>query len=211
MTKGKQAAFAERRAKALNLNVRGRSLPEIARISREEDWAPRPYKSAQAVHADICVALKQLHEQRNEMAGIYLQRELEKLDAMEAEAWRVLEALHYVVNQGEVVYLYDGGPPETIKQGWARPKLDPEVQAALERKRDAMGRDPLIDNKPVLDALNVLLKIAERRSKLLGLDAPVKKQVDVTTSGGVDERIAALLAKLGGPGQGEAAAGVAED
>lgn len=199
---GQQAAYAERRTKALDLNVRGRSYPDIVRISQAEGWLPKPYNSPQAVHADIKKALDQRAELRNKMAGVYLQKELEKLDAMETAAWGVLEALHFVVNQGEVVYLYDGGPPETVLQGWARPKLTPEVKEALERKRDAMGREPLIDNKPVLDALNVLLKIAERRSKLLGLDAPIKKQLEVSGGVNVDHKIRQLMGSLAGGGQG---------
>ncbi len=205
-TTGSKAAYAERRAKALGLNVRGRTLAQIAETSQAEGWLPNPYNSPQAVHADIKKALEERVAERNEMTKTYIERELAKLDAMEQSAWGVLESLHFVVNQGEVVYLYDGAPPETVLQGWARPKLTPEVKEALERKRDAMGRDPLIDNKPVLDALNVLLKIAERRAKLLGLDAPIKKQIDMPQLGGVDDLIAGLVAKLGGSGQAEAAA-----
>ena len=197
-----QALYDERRAKALYYNVRGRSYEKIAQLSRDEDWEPAPYNSPQAVHADVVVALKARQAERNEMAGEWIQKELDKLDAMEDAAWIVLESLHYVVNQGEVVYVYPDEQPEFKKQGWARPKLDEETKRALEEKREAMGREPLTDNKPVLDALNVLLKIAERRAKLLGLDAPVKKQIEVTTGVGVDERIAEVLAELASAREG---------
>jgi len=203
---GQQAAYAERRTKALELNVRGRSLPEIVRISQLEGWLPRPYNSPQAVHADITKALAQRAEQRNKMAGVYLQRELEKLDAMETAAWDVLESLHYVVNQGELVYVYPEEQPKLVKQGWARPKLDEEETVkALEDGAEKVAREPLIDNKPILDALNVLLKIAERRSKLLGLDAPVKKQVEVSGGINVDHEIGTLMAVLAAGGQGSLA------
>jgi hypothetical protein len=194
--KARQALYDERRAKALYYNVRGRSYEKIAQLSREEGWEPAPYNSPQAVHADVVVALKARQADRNEMAGEWIQKELDKLDAMEDAAWVVLESLHYVVNQGEVVYVYPDEQPDFKKQGWARPKLDAETKAALEEKREALAREPLTDNKPVLDALTVLLKIAERRAKLLGLDAPVKKQVEVTTGVGVDERIELVLAQL---------------
>ena len=36
---------------------------------------------------------------------------------------------------------------------------------------------PLEDTKPVLEAIDRLLKIQERRARLLGLDAPVKQQI----------------------------------
>jgi hypothetical protein len=60
-----------------------------------------------------------------------------------------------------------------------------------------LGDEPLIDDAPVLAAIDRLLKIQERRAKLLGLDAPVKKDVALT-----DERAAAIEAlaeELAGP------------
>ncbi|MEE4491604.1 hypothetical protein [Streptomyces sp. BE230] len=48
---------------------------------------------------------------------------------------------------------------------------------------------PLPDDGPTLAAIDRLLKIQERRSRLLGLDAPVKKDVSLT-----DERVAAIEA-----------------
>ncbi len=43
------------------------------------------------------------------------------------------------------------------------------------------GKEPLIDDGPVLQAIDRLLKIQERRARLLGLDAATKTQI----SGGV--------------------------
>ncbi|MFD5058244.1 hypothetical protein [Streptomyces sp. NPDC058394] len=57
--------------------------------------------------------------------------------------------------------------------------------------------EPLPDDGPVLQAIDRLLRIQERRARLLGLDAPVKR--DVTLS---DERVAAIEAlaeELAGP------------
>ncbi|WP_406338254.1 hypothetical protein OG987_13320 [Streptomyces sp. NBC_01620] len=48
---------------------------------------------------------------------------------------------------------------------------------------------PLPDDGPVLQAIDRLLKIQERRSRLLGLDAPVKRDISLT-----DERAAAIEA-----------------
>lgn len=56
---------------------------------------------------------------------------------------------------------------------------------------------PLLDDAPVLQAVDRLLRIQERRARLLGLDAPVKKDVSLT-----DERVAAIEAlaeELAGP------------
>lgn len=55
-----------------------------------------------------------------------------------------------------------------------------------------LRRKPMIDDDPVLRATDRLLKIAERRAKLKGHDAPVK--VDVRAE--VDDEIAAIAAAL---------------
>lgn len=54
---------------------------------------------------------------------------------------------------------------------------------------------PLVDDGPVLQALDRLLKIQERRAKLLGLDAPSK--VEVLTIDTIDAEIKKLSAELG--------------
>ncbi len=56
-----------------------------------------------------------------------------------------------------------------------------------------LGDEPLIDDAPVLAAVDRLLKIQERRAKLLGLDIPVKQEIDV--SGGVEYRIVGVSAE----------------
>ncbi|WP_329163934.1 hypothetical protein OHB49_28890 [Streptomyces sp. NBC_01717] len=56
---------------------------------------------------------------------------------------------------------------------------------------------PLPDDGPVLQAIDRLLRIQERRARLLGLDAPVKRDLTLT-----DERVAAIEAlaeELAGP------------
>lgn len=52
-----------------------------------------------------------------------------------------------------------------------------------------LGDEPLPDDGPVLQAIDRLLKIQERRSKLLGLDAPTKQNISITP-----DRLAALEA-----------------
>jgi uncharacterized small protein (DUF1192 family) len=53
---------------------------------------------------------------------------------------------------------------------------------------------PLVDDGPVLQAVDRLLKIQERRAKLLGLDAP--KRLEVVTIDWLDEQIRTLTAEL---------------
>lgn len=74
---------------------------------------------------------------------------LAQLDAMQKTALGVLETDHYTVSAGRVMQLQD------------------ENGALV----------PIIDDGPVLAALHTLLKIMERRAKLMGLDAPAKMEV----------------------------------
>jgi cell division septal protein FtsQ len=50
-----------------------------------------------------------------------------------------------------------------------------------------LGESPLPDDAPVLAAIDRLLKIQERRARLLGLDAPTKQNISISP-----ERAAAL-------------------
>jgi hypothetical protein len=58
------------------------------------------------------------------------------------------------------------------------------------------GAPPLTDDAPVLTAVDRLLKIQERRAKLLGLDSPTVSKVEVITESAVDRAIAELEAQL---------------
>jgi hypothetical protein len=55
---------------------------------------------------------------------------------------------------------------------------------------------PIPDDAPVLAATDRLLKIQERRAKLLGLDMPTRSKVEVLTESTVDAAIAALEAEI---------------
>lgn len=61
----------------------------------------------------------------------------------------------------------------------------------------------LLDDGPVLQAIDRILKIQERRAKYLGLDAPTK--VEAITIDALDAEIARLAAELEGDQAGEAA------
>ena len=57
--------------------------------------------------------------------------------------------------------------------------------------------DPTVgDARPKLEALRTLLGIAERRARLLGLDTPTKRQVEVISESAVDAEIARLSVEL---------------
>ena len=67
-------------------------------------------------------------------------------------------------------------------------------QGRLIRLED--GAPPLEDDGPVLQAIDRLLKISERRSKLLGLDSPVR--MEVLTIDAIDAQLAVLDAEIAG-------------
>jgi hypothetical protein len=66
---------------------------------------------------------------------------------------------------------------------------------------------PLEDDGPTLAAIDRILKIAERRARMLGHDAPVRAKVEVTDA--IDADIERLVAELAGlaPGSETEAAG----
>lgn len=61
---------------------------------------------------------------------------------------------------------------------------------------DPSTGDPLPDDAPLLAAVDRWLRIAERRSRLMGLDAPARSTVTVITEDVVDAEIARLSAEL---------------
>jgi hypothetical protein len=67
-------------------------------------------------------------------------------------------------------------------------------QGRLIRLED--GAPPLEDDGPVLASIDRLLKISERRSKLLGLDSPVR--MEVLTIDAIDAQLAVLDAEIAG-------------
>lgn len=81
-------------------------------------------------------------------------QQLDRLNEMRMAALKVLEREHVHISEGRVV----------------RDK-DPETGDYT---------DPIVDDAPVLAAIDRLVKIEDRMSKLLGLDAPVQSEVTAT-------------------------------
>lgn len=70
-----------------------------------------------------------------------------------------------------------------------------------------IGRKPVIDDDPVLRAADRLIRIAERRSRLKGYDAPTKVEVDDARRAQIEAYAAELAAWVGdvdGQGAGDA-------
>jgi hypothetical protein len=169
---------AERDAEACRLRVRAMSFPEIAKTLGYAD----------ASHAAQAVA-RTLRATVEEPAAEVRKTELARLDDMYTAALAVLERMHVTVSQGRVVQHRVAGTGT-----W-----DPE-------SRTWVGAEwvDLADDAPVLSAIDRLLKIQERRARLLGLDAPVKHEVRNVDA--VDAEIEQLVARLAAGGQGPVAA-----
>jgi len=69
----------------------------------------------------------------------------------------------------------------------------------MDRLDNAQMRIMQAVNQGDIPAINTLLRIMDRRAKLLGLDMPVKSQVEVTTydTGTIDSEVARLIRLLG--------------
>lgn len=123
------------------------------------------YRSTGAIAQDIQRALVELAaEPTAELRAL----EVARLDDMYSAVMGVLRREHLTVSHGKVIYV-----PADVDG-------DPDV--------------PLVDDAPVLQAVDRLLKIQERRAKLLGLDAPTK--VSVITDALLDEEEARLAAEI---------------
>lgn len=90
-------------------------------------------------------------------------REDDKLNRLEALAWKLLADKHIAYQHGKVVML-DG--------------------SAIE------------DTEPVFKAIDRVLKVSERRSKLWGIDMPTKSEHTIRTDSVVDDSILALVAEM---------------
>lgn len=94
--------------------------------------------------------------------------ELARLDHALMVAFRILRTNHLLTSGGKVVEVIDHETGQVV---------------------------PLIDDKPKLQAIDRIIRIAERRARLLGLDAPT--QLQLLTVDVIDAEIARLSAELG--------------
>jgi transposase len=99
-------------------------------------------------------------------AQYYRQVEVQKLDELEERTWDILMRNHYLVQRGSVVMMED---------------------------RETGYEYPLYDDAPKLRAINVLLNIAQRRAKLMGLDQPQQVHVMAEHIDPMDENLRAIL------------------
>lgn len=186
--KEEQALIAERRTRVLAMRVEQRPYAEIAaELGVSEEVARQDYQRAVEARRTA------LDANRDTAVAI----ETAKLDALEQAAWQVLKARHVTVSQGRIVGRYTGRflrdeDGEVIRDGAGKPLLEVEE---------------IEDDAPVLAAIDRLVKIAERRSRLKGYDAPTKVEVDDARRAQIEAYAAELAAWVGdldGEGAGDA-------
>ncbi len=133
----KRIDVAHRRTRAANMRRSGHSWQEIA--------DELGYDCRQSAFTDVRRAREQAEAEMKESLAELKETEVDRLDALTAKAWQIMDHKHLALSGGKVV------------------TVGPEGEET-----------ELTDDGPALDAIRTLLRIAERRSKLLGLDAPVK-------------------------------------
>jgi hypothetical protein len=77
------------------------------------------------------------------------------------------------------------------------------VSASGKVARHPVTGTPIEDDGPVIQAVNGLIRVSERRARLLGLDAPQRHEV--RTIDAIDARLFQLADEVAGVGSGDAA------
>jgi hypothetical protein len=98
-----------------------------------------------------------LHRTVQTPADALREQELAELESLRAKLLGVLNAAHPLVQAGVVAH-------DVVRDGQGNVVIDPRTNEPL--------RMPLHNSKPVLEAIRLLLAVAESGRALLGADAP---------------------------------------
>ena len=146
---------AQRRAEIMRLRLDGLTLEEIGThmgMGREN------------VHHSITRALESMTKKP---AEDLLAMELSRCEELLAQAMETVRAFHPLIANGKVVYA---------------PVLDDNGQPMRDPATGEVLTTVLEDKAPKLAAIATCVRVLERRSKYLGLDAPIRAQTDLTVS-----------------------------
>lgn len=149
---------AEIRALALQLRKDGHSYEKIGILLGTQFGNQQGGEVFCAVYARKLVydAIKDIY--RDEAKSL-VTLELERLDDMQLETLEVLRNEHVLVSAGAIVRTH---------------VRDEKGKLVFDDETGLPKSQPIRDDGPRLAAIDRLLKIQERRSKLLGLDKPTK-------------------------------------
>jgi len=166
---------AARDFEAAELRIKGRSLQEIA---TELGYASRGH-----AHDGITRAFAALPTEDAEAAK---RLDLERIDRLIARAWDVMERTHVAYSNGQVV-----------RRRTDQYELDDD---GYERLDDQGNRIPeyeeVLDDGPILAAIDRIEKLIARRARIFGYEAPAKAKIEVVTPETIEAHIAALEAEL---------------
>lgn len=143
---------ADQQIQAYELRLAGKTLRQIGEVM--------------GIHHTTVIKLlrDEISNRRDPLQDQYIQYELDRLDHMQQAVLAVLD------NPGRTVLVAEWqGEYETNEDGERFRKLD-------------MVPVLIVDDKKILGAVDRLVRISESRRKLVGLDAPVKVQGDLTVT-----------------------------
>ena len=165
-----QLRAAELAADAARLRARGLTIRQIAKEQGCSTGAA--YKRLQRAYNTVMV----------EAVDELRRTECDRLDAVIARLWDVVDAEHLYVSQGRAV---------RVQRGYERDAdgielLDPETAKPIPHY------EPVHDSGPVIAALTGIIRASESKRKLLGLDAPTRTAITVITEDAVDARLRQL-------------------
>jgi hypothetical protein len=166
---------AQRDAAAAELRARGWSFQRIA----GELGFPAKGNAHHAVERAFAAIPTEGSEEAKRL-------DLERIDRLIEQAWDVMERRHVVVSDGRVVGRQVG--VERDDNGIERLDLDGKTIPVYE---------DILDDGPVLQAIDRLSRLLERRAKIIGYEAPRRHRVEVITEDAVDAEIARLAAEVG--------------
>lgn len=166
---------AARDFEAAGLRVKGRSLQQIA---DELGYASRGH-----AHDGITRAFAALPSPEAEAAKLL---DLERIDQLIARAWDVMEREHVAYSNGQVVRRRTG-EYEMTGDGFER--LD-------DKGKPIPVYEEVLDDGPLLSAIDRIERLIGRRARIFGYDAPVKSRIEVVTPETIEAHIAALEAEL---------------
>jgi hypothetical protein len=113
------------------------------------------------------------------------QTDLDRIDRLIEQAWRVMLTPHLTVNNGKVIRHFVG--VERDEDGIERLDMDGKPIPVFE---------DVLDDAPRLAAVGVIKGLLERRARIFGYDAPARSRVEVIGADTVEAHIAALEAEL---------------
>lgn len=151
-------ATQERKNAVVRMRTSGMRFSQIA----EELGYASPASAVKAYH-------KALDEIPFEAVEQHRQLELQRLDRLIEEAWKLYEARHPVVSFGKVFFEAEGPDGEMV---------------------------PIEDAGPKLAALKEIRALSESRRRLIGADAPTRTRIEVVTEDVIDAEIRRLEAEL---------------